>query len=226
MPHSSNEHRAILRTIARRAMQQRGLLADFTSAVGAQVRQIAASSAGPVESGVDRLDIRDLTNLLWASIDNDDSRDLDQLTVAEVRPDGTTVIRVAVADVDALVPQGSAIDVHARHNTTSVYTAGGVFPLLPEALSTDLTSLNLNEVRLAVVVDMQVADSGEIQRGDLYRARVRNHAQLTYHGVAAWLDGLARRRQRWRPYPDWRPTCASRIRSRSVCDSCATCRAR
>ena len=133
--------------------------------------------------------MRDLTNLLWASIDNDDSRDLDQLTVAEALPGNKVKLLVAIADVDSLVKNGSAIDDHARHNTTSVYTAAMIFPMLPEQLSTDLTSLNVNEDRLAIVVEMVLSADGSLQASEIYRARVRNHAQLAYNSVAAWLDG-------------------------------------
>ena len=133
--------------------------------------------------------MRDLTSLLWASIDNDDSRDLDQLTVAEALPGDKIKLLVAIADVDSLVKNGSAIDDHARHNTTSVYTAAMIFPMLPEKLSTDLTSLNVNEDRLAIVVEMVLSADGSLQASDIYRARVRNHAQLAYNSVAAWLDG-------------------------------------
>jgi exoribonuclease-2 len=114
---------------------------------------------------------------------------LDQLTVAETLPGDKVRIRVAVADVDALVKDGSAIDEHARHNTTSVYTAAEIFPMLPEKLSTDLTSLNLDEERLAVVVEMVIGADGSLQGSDIYRARVRNHAKLAYNSVAAWLEG-------------------------------------
>jgi exoribonuclease-2 len=123
------------------------------------------------------------------SIDNDDSRDLDQLTVAEAMPGDKVKILVAVADVDSLVMNGSAIDEHARHNTTSVYTAGMIFPMLPEKLSTDLTSLNFNEERLAIVVEMVVGADGSLMDSDIQRARVRNHAKLAYNSVAAWLEG-------------------------------------
>ncbi|MET0986674.1 MAG: RNB domain-containing ribonuclease, partial [Steroidobacteraceae bacterium] len=134
--------------------------------------------------------IRDLRNLLWCSIDNDDSRDLDQLTVAEQLTDGARVL-VAIADVDAFVTPTSAIDAHARHNTTSVYTAAQVFPMLPERLSTDLTSLNPGEERLAIVIDMRVSTGGELIASEVYRARVHSKAKLAYNGVAAWLDGDA-----------------------------------
>jgi exoribonuclease-2 len=131
---------------------------------------------------------RDLRDLLWASIDNDDSRDLDQLTLAEAMPGDKVKILVALADVDSLVETGSAIDEHARHNTTSVYTAAEVFPMLPEKLSTDLTSLNFNEERLSIVVEIAIGADGSLQHSDIYRARVRNHAKLAYNSVAAWLD--------------------------------------
>src|SRR5512143_3863759 len=133
--------------------------------------------------------IRSLSDRLWASIDNDDSRDLDQLTVAEAMPGDKVKILVAVADVDRLVKNGGAIDEHARHNTTSVYTAAMIFPMLPEELSTGLTSLNFNEERLALVIEMVIGADGALQASDIYRAYVRNHAKLAYNSVAAWLEG-------------------------------------
>jgi exoribonuclease-2 len=135
--------------------------------------------------------VRDLRALLWCSIDNDDSRDLDQLSVAAGTPDGATRILVAIADVDALVAAGSPVDAHARHNTTSVYTAAQIFPMLPEKLSTDLTSLAEDQERLAVVIDMSIDAQGAIVASDIYRASVINHAKLAYNSVAAWLDGNA-----------------------------------
>ena len=113
--------------------------------------------------------IRDQRDLLWASIDNDDSLDLDQLTVAEAMPGGKVKMMVAIADVDSLVKKGSAIDDHARQNTTSVYTAAEMFPMLPEKLSTDLTSLNLNEDRLALVVEMEIAADGSLLNSEIYQ---------------------------------------------------------
>src|SRR5439155_19170115 len=142
---------------------------------------------GPAEDGA----ARDLRGLAWASIDNDDSRDLDQLTVAEAHPDGTATVLVAIADVDALVEQGSAIDRHAERNTTSIYTVPRVFPMLPERLSTDLTSLAEHQDRLALVVELLVDADGGVPESNAYRARVRNQAKLAYRGVAAWLDGQA-----------------------------------
>jgi exoribonuclease-2 len=180
---NTRRHRAILQDLAHRAMQDRGLLPDFSRQALAEMDWLQPVAPSRDDS------IRDLRALPWASIDNDDSRDLDQLTVAEALPQGRVRIMVAVADVDALVKVGFAIDEQAHHNTTSVYTAGGIFPMLPERLSTDLTSLNLDEDRLAVVVDMVIDDKGHLDRSDIYRAWVRNHARLAYNGVAAWLEG-------------------------------------
>ncbi len=175
--------RADLAAIARRVMRARGLEPDFSPPVVTEVGAIAkaATDAGP--------GVRDLLDRLWCSIDNDDSRDLDQLSVAEPLAGGRVRILIAVADVDALVAPGSAIDGHARTNTTSVYTAGGIFPMLPERLSTDLTSLGEGEERLALVVDMTVGADGSVGPADVYRASVRNRAKLAYNAVAAWLDG-------------------------------------
>lgn len=183
MSPTDHQHRAVLQDIAHRAMLARGLLPDFSTQALAELGKItspATMTGSPA---------RDMTSLLWASIDNDDSRDLDQLTVAEAMSGGAVKILVAVSDVDALVENGSAIDEHAHHNTTSVYTAAQIFPMLPENLSTNLTSLNLNENRLAVVVEMVIGADGVLQDSDIYRARVCNHAQLAYNSVAAWLDG-------------------------------------
>jgi VacB/RNase II family 3'-5' exoribonuclease len=180
---NDKQHRAILQSIAQRAMLERGLLPDFSAEALTELGEIQASAVATNGES-----IRDLTNLLWASIDNDDSRDLDQLTVAEVMPGDRVKILVAIADVDSLVKNGSAIDDHARHNTTSVYTAARIFPMLPEKLSTDLTSLNFNEERLSIVVEMVIGADGSLQDSDVYQARVRNHAKLAYNGVAAWLE--------------------------------------
>jgi exoribonuclease-2 len=164
-------------------MLQRGLLPDFSDAALGELKQMdrAAVASGP--------SIRDLRAPLWCSIDNDDSRDLDQLSVAEALPDNKVRVLIAVADVDSLVKKSSAIDEHASTNTTSVYTAGGTFPMLPERLSTDLTSLGQGVERLAIITDMIVASDGTVVSGDIYRATVVNKAKLAYDSVAAWLDG-------------------------------------
>ena len=178
-----------LLNIAREAMRQRGLDPEFSAAA----HQQAAATTGPIASIGPGL--RDLRELLWCSIDNDESRDLDQLTVALPAANGGQRILVAIADVDALVAPGSAIDEHARFNTTSIYTAAGVFPMLPLRLSTDLSSLNENEDRLAVVIEIEieiaVGEQGASTSAQVYRALVRNKAQLTYGGVADWLDDKA-----------------------------------
>ena len=175
-------HRSILQSIAHQAMLDRGLLPDFSAQVLAELGRLQVPAAIAGEP------VRDLKNLLWASIDNDDSRDLDQLTVAEAMPGDQVKVLVAVADVDALVKNGSAIDGHAQHNTTSVYTAAEIFPMLPEKLSTGLTSLNFNEDRLSLVVEFVVGADGSLQESTIYRASVRNQAKLAYNSVAAWLE--------------------------------------
>ena len=180
---SDGRHRSILRRIARRAMRERALLPDFSPAALAELEAIG-QPASSADAGT-----RDLRDLIWCSIDNDDSRDLDQLTVAQALPDQTVKIFVAIADVDALVRKESALDDHAKQNTTSVYTAAEIFPMLPEKLSTNLTSLGERDDRLALVVDMTTTPQGEVASSDLYRAVVRNHAKLAYNAVAAWLDG-------------------------------------
>lgn len=180
---------AELARIAALEMQTHGLLPEFGPDVLREVQARAdhVDSQGPERGG----DIRDLRQRLWFSIDNDDTQDLDQLSWAEARPDGQVRLAVAVADVDTLVRQGSATDAHAAINTTSVYTAAGVFPMLPTRLSNDLTSLHEGRERLAVVVEMDVDGDGAVTGSQLYRAVVRNQAKLTYDSVAAWLDGQA-----------------------------------
>lgn len=180
---TGEQHRTILQRIARRVVLERGLLPDFSAEA---LTELGAMQTPATASGGQ---VRDLRHLLWASIDNDDSRDLDQLTVAEALPGDTVKILVAVADVDSVVKSGSAIDGHARHNTTSVYTAATIFPMLPEKLSTDVTSLGFHADRLAVVVEMVVGSDGSLQNSDIYRACVRNGAKLAYNSVAAWLEG-------------------------------------
>jgi exoribonuclease-2 len=175
--------RAALARIATEAMTERGLEPEFPSAVAQQL----ASITGPASDAEAR--IRDCTALPWCSIDNDDSLDLDQLTACELLGGGAVKVFVAVADVDALVKKGSAIDEHARVNTTSVYTSAKVFPMLPERLSTDLTSLNPGQDRLALVTEMVVGADASVTEATVYRAKVRNQAKLAYDAVAAWIDG-------------------------------------
>ncbi len=183
---NDKRHRTILENIAQKAMLERGLLPDFSAEALAELGRIQSPA------GMNGEPVRDLRELLWVSIDNDDSRDLDQLTFAEALSGDVVKIFVAVADVDSLVKNGSAIDDQARHNTTSVYTAARIFPMLPEKLSTNFTSLNFNEDRLAVVVEMVIGADGSFQDSDIYRAGVRNHAKLAYDSVAAWLEGNGR----------------------------------
>jgi VacB/RNase II family 3'-5' exoribonuclease len=175
--------RDLLTAIARQAMLDQGLLADFSPEAQAQAGALTRSAADP--------HARDLRGAQWVSIDNDDSRDLDQLSVAESLTGSSTRLLVAIADVDAAVNRGSPIDDHARQNTTSVYTAGRIFPMLPEKLSTDLTSLVQGAERLAIIIEMVVAADGSITSSAIYRATVVNKAKLAYDSVASWLENGA-----------------------------------
>src|SRR5277367_988282 len=171
---SDRRQRSDLQRIAHRVMLERGLAPDFSKAA---LDELAAIKGAPATMSPTT---RDMRSLPWCSIDNDDSRDLDQLTVAQPAPGGAVRLLVAVADVAALVSKGSALDDHARQNTTSVYTAGAIFPMLPERLSTDLTSLGFGVDRVAVVVDMVYDKAGAMTGSDVYEAVVRNRAKLAY----------------------------------------------
>ena len=161
-------------------MRDRGFEPDFSPAALAQIARL--SPAPPTNER------RDLRALLWCSIDNDDSRDLDQLSVCQPATGGEVKVLVAVADVDTLVKRDTPVDQHAAHNTTSIYTGAQIFPMLPERLSTDLTSLNEHEDRAAAVVEYVVARDGSIGASDVYQAVVHNHAKLAYPSLGAWLE--------------------------------------
>jgi exoribonuclease R len=167
-------------------MRANGFVADFPADVLQEVASISNKSAEHLAKGT-----IDLRALVWSSVDNRESRDLDQIEVAEWLPDGGIRVRIGVADVESLVPLGSHADVHAAANTTSVYTGVAVFPMLPERLSTDLSSLNEGEDRLAVVIEFDVDPGGVLAGGTVYRALVHNQAKLTYNEIGAWLDGEA-----------------------------------
>ena len=185
---NNHNHRSILSSIAHRAMLERGLLPDFSTEALAELSGLQAAVVPESQSAEGPNGIQDMRHLLWSSIDNDDSLDLDQLTVAEVTSTNKVKIFVAIADVASSIVDGSAIDQHARNNTTSVYTAAEIFPMLPEKVSTDITSLNFTEDRLAIVVEMLVGVDGALEDSNIYRAWVRNHAKLAYNSVAAWLE--------------------------------------
>ncbi len=164
-------------------MVREGFRPDFPDGIEAQVAEIRASSGAVSTKGV-----QDLRGLFWSSIDNDTSRDLDQIEVAE-RVDGGIRVRVGIADVAALVLKDTAIDQHAASQTETIYTAVRNFSMLPTELSTDLTSLNENEDRRAIVVEFVVTAAGEVQQTSIYEAVVRNGAQLAYSHVGPWLEG-------------------------------------
>ena len=173
-----------LRSFAVAAMVKNGFEPEFSPAVMSEVRSLDDPSDNPLPPGV-----RDLRGLPWSSIDNRESRDLDQIEVAERVEGGAIRIRIGVADVDTLVHLGSAADEHAAKNTTSVYTGVAIFPMLPDRLSCDLSSLNEAEDRLAVVVEFDVGPDGALGNASVYRALVRNQAKLTYESVGIWLEG-------------------------------------
>jgi VacB/RNase II family 3'-5' exoribonuclease len=186
MPNSHSPHIDLQET-AKEVMVQRGFQPDFSP----QVRdQLAELKKHPplVTAGKD---VRDLRNLLWSSIDNDTSRDLDQIEVAEQGANGDVKVMIGIADVDAYVPKKSPIDEHAARETTTVYAGVRNFPMIPEELSTGQTSLLENQDRLAVVAEFVVDHSGIVTSSSIYRALVRNKAQLQYNSLGAWLEGNA-----------------------------------
>jgi VacB/RNase II family 3'-5' exoribonuclease len=171
-----------LRARAHQAMLEAGFHPDFSSDISRETQ--ALKPAAPKIAGT----VRDLRSLLWSSIDNDSSRDLDQVEYAEKLPDGTTRLLVGIADVDASVPKGSATDLHAAAETTSVYTGVATFPMLPDELSTDLTSLRDAQERLSIIIELIILDSGEVKSHDIYPAWLRNRAKLAYSSTGAWLE--------------------------------------
>jgi exoribonuclease-2 len=176
-------NRITLQRIARKAMLSRGLEPDFPAALLYDLKEINAPASCNPELA------KDLSGLKWCSVDNEDSLDLDQLSFAEQLPDNTVRLLIAIADVDALVGKESNIDLHASRNTSSIYTIAQLFPMLPEKLSTDLSSMRLGEDRCAVVVEIIVDEDGALQHSDVYRATVFNYAKLQYESLGAWLDG-------------------------------------
>src|ERR1051326_6894057 len=172
-----------LQAAAKQIMLENGFEPDFPREC---LKQLAGTNSAPNLSSPD---VRDLRHLLWSSIDNDTSRDLDQIEYAEKLPDGTTKVMVGIADVDAFVRKDTPIDRHAAKETCTVYTGVRNFPMLPEELSTGTTSLLEVDGKLSVVTEFAVDGNGEVQNHDIYRALVVNKAQLTYNAVGAWLEG-------------------------------------
>lgn len=174
-----------LSAAAQRCMQEHGFHPEFSNSAQQQLSAIMANSANsePHET------LTDLRHLLWSSIDNDDSKDLDQIEWAESRPDGHIRVLIGVADVDETVHRGTPIDQHAASETTSVYTGVRTFPMLPTELSENLTSLNEHQDRAAVITEFCVDAKGIVSDGKIYRAVVQNKAQLAYNAVGAWLEG-------------------------------------
>ena len=175
-----------LQATAKGIMQKYGFEPDFPLPVATQVANL-----GQLPQVSPSRDLRDMRNLLWSSIDNDTSRDLDQIEVVESASNGDVKVMVGIADVDAFVAKMTAIDQHAARETTTVYTGIRNFPMLPEQLSTGVTSLLENQDRLSIVIEFVVDTGGNLKSSDVYRALVRNKAQLQYNSVGAWLEGSA-----------------------------------
>ena len=182
--HNSSPLHFDLVVAAHAAMIEHGFQPDFPNGTQAELTAIQAHPDMPAAPGA-----KDLRNLLWSSIDNDTSKDLDQIEWAEQLPDGRIRVLIGVADVDARVNAGTVIDGHARSETTSVYTGVKVFPMLPSELSEGITSLNENQDRVALVIEYAVDPAGASSDAKAYRALVRNRAQLAYNSVGAWLEG-------------------------------------
>jgi VacB/RNase II family 3'-5' exoribonuclease len=185
MPNNSSH--IDLQAVAKEIMRQRGFNPDFPPAVHQQLTYLKTH---PPQIASEK-NVRDLRTLLWSSIDNDTSRDLDQIEVAELLANGDVRIRVGIADVDAFVAKHTAIDQHAARETTTVYAGVRNFPMLPEELSTGKTSLLENQECLSVVIEFVIDPSGQLTSSDVYRAVVRNHAQLQYNSIGAWLEDTA-----------------------------------
>jgi exoribonuclease-2 len=172
-----------LARIAIIVMREKGLEPDFPKEAHDQLQTLNLPGEDTDPS------IRDLTHLLWCSLDNDDSQDLDQLTACSPMENGSHKIYIAIADVDSLIKKDSPIDQYAKLNTASVYTSARIFPMLPEKLSTNLSSLNFNQSRLALVTEIIISNNGEIQGSTIYRAKVLNKAKLAYDAVSRWIEG-------------------------------------
>jgi exoribonuclease-2 len=182
--HSSQPVHFNLVAAAHASMIEHGFQPDYPAGTETELAAIQAHPELPAAEGA-----QDLRGLLWSSIDNDTSKDLDQIEWAEALPDGRIRVLVGVADVDARVLLGSVIDGHAKSETTSVYTGVKVFPMLPAELSEGITSLNEDEDRVAMAIEFAVDEAGTATDGKAYRALVRNRAQLAYNSVGAWLEG-------------------------------------
>jgi VacB/RNase II family 3'-5' exoribonuclease len=181
----ANPSQLDLQATAKEIMQQYGFEPDFPTPISTQLANLGQLQASPSR------DVRDMRNLLWSSIDNDTSRDLDQIEVADGASNGDVKVMVGIADVDAFVAKLTPIDQHAARETTTVYTGIRNFPMLPEQLSTGVTSLLENQDRLSIVIEFVVGPDGNIKSSEVYRALVRNKAQLQYNSVGAWLEGSA-----------------------------------
>lgn len=171
--------------LAKRVMEEKGFEVNFTKEVQAELETLQRTCFSESYPSP----FPDMRHLFWSSIDNTESRDLDQIEVAERLSEGQIRVLVGIAHVDRCVPKGNPIDQHANHNTTSVYTGVTTFPMLPELLSTGQTSLNEEQDREALIIDMTIAEDGQISSSSIYFAWVKNHAKLAYEAVSDVLTG-------------------------------------
>lgn len=183
----SDTHPFDLRGRAERAARDAGFETEFSAAAQSEAGRARPMEPDASNSGVPA--IRDLRGLLWSSIDNEESRDLDQVEWCEKGKGDSIRVLIGIADVASQVPIGGAMDAHAAHNTCSIYTGVETFPMLPERLSTGLTSLLPNEERLAIVIEYTIGEQGQVLESDVYRARVQNKAKLVYERIGDWIDG-------------------------------------
>lgn len=180
--HGNDGSHTDLRLLANKVALENGFLTQWDSDAFKQISQIKSDLKQLTSE-------KAMTDLLWSSIDNNDSKDLDQIEYAETLDNGDVRVVVGIADVDQFVPKGSAIDLHASKNTTSLYTGAVIYPMLPDDLSSDLTSLRPDVDRLSIVIDLTVGADGTVKSSDFYRAKVRNKAKLAYAAVGRWLEG-------------------------------------
>ncbi|MFA4850116.1 MAG: RNB domain-containing ribonuclease [Methanoregula sp.] len=173
-----------LKAISFFAMQKYGFKPEFPKAVIREVNAIHPDTSEAI--GKNEMDLR---SLLWSSIDNYDSEDLDQMEYCERGPDHEIKVKIAIADVDHYVPKHSQADQYAAYNGSSVYTGIVTYPMLPDRLSKGISSLLPGQDCRAVIIEYTVLANGSVRHGNLYRAIVANKAKLIYEEVGDWLEG-------------------------------------
>ena len=190
-----------MHAIARQAMTLYGFLPHFPTDVIREIASFKNLDEPRLSLLRKKESIRDLRSLLWSSIDNEESRDLDQLEYCERLPNREIRVMIAIADVDEYSAKNSPTDRYARHNGTSVYTGVEIFPMFPDRLSWDLSSLIPNEDRLSIVIDFSVRPDGSVRFNDIFHAIVANKAKLVYETIGAWLEEKSSRPEEFKNLP-------------------------